>query len=491
MTAMGVSRLSHGRWRIENLEQNQAVGGPSSTLARDLVKNPERLTMMVPGAEVRTSLISLPKLKKKEMGLAVTGWVAREESAAQDEWCVSWRERRDDSQADEKKTKDIFLLYAPREDVDQQLALTEFWGGKPQRMLPDYMILDTMFRRYHQQAKNLAAWNIVFLGKDEHFLCVSTPAGLLLTRPLPADLSDGSDVSEYHERLATEVDRSIFFARQTEFNPDIQGIIVCGDSELAHGLIEKLKEETSVPAEYWNLTDCFEWEGGEFNSQLILPAMAAALALKKSDFNLLPKQSRALLGPVARRHLVLAASTTAVTMVTILMVGGFITAKVQDRYLDRARRQLEQASGRAHEAAEIYKAQRVLMTKEDHMATFVQNDTDYASVLLHLANLTPGQIIYKDLRLKKTNDQQLVLYLSGESKADTVAQAQQSFLDFQGALKTSGMLVAVGEPRKLVISTKSIHGVAVKKVEFSMEYSVQLANSSPSAVASVMARAER
>ncbi len=491
MTVMGVSPQGHGRWRIENLEQNQAAAGPSSTLASDLVKNPERLTMMVPGAEVRTSLISLPKLKKKEMGLAATGWVAREESAAHDEWCVSWREQRDDSKTDDKETKKIFLLYAPREDVNQQLALAEQWGGKPHRMLPDYMVLDAMFRRYHQKAKDLAAWNIVFVGEEDHFLCVSTPAGLLLTRPLPANLSDGADADEYYERLATEVDRSIFFARQTEFNPDIQRIIVCGDAELAHGLMEKLKEETTVPAEYWNLGDCFEWEGGHLNSRLILPAMTAALALKKSPFNLLPKQSRSLLGPVARRRLVLAASTAAVAMVPILVAGGFVTTEVQDRYLDRARQQLDQARARAEEAAEIYTAQRVLLTKEDHIATFAQNDTDYAGVLLHLANLTPGQIIYRDLRLKEANDGQLVLYLSGESKADTVVEAQQSFLDFQKALKSSGMLVAVGEPRKLVISTKAFKGVPVKKVEFSMEYRVELVTSSPTAVASVMARAER
>jgi len=104
-----------------------------------------------------------------------------------------------------------------------------------------------MYRRYGLKDESLEGWNIVFVGKDDHFLCVSTPSGMLITRPLPADLSEGENSEEYLDRLATEVDRSIFFARQTEFNPNIERIVVCGDSELAQNLVERLKDETSVP----------------------------------------------------------------------------------------------------------------------------------------------------------------------------------------------------------------------------------------------------
>lgn len=490
MVAMGVSPMEPGRWRIENLEQNQAAAGPSSTLVKEMVKNSPRVTMLVPGTDVRTSLITLPKLKKKEMGRAVAGWVAREESAPQGEFRVSWRERRDETRGENKDTKDLFLLYTSNKDVNRQLALAENWGGKPQRMLPDFMILDGMFRRHHPLAKDLSAWNVVFIGKTDHFLCVSTPASLLLTRPLPADLSEGADAGEYLERLATEVDRSIFFARQTEFNPDVQRIVVCGDPELAQGLVAHLKEVTSVPAEFWDVAQSFEMESGHLDSQLILPAMTAALALHGNPFNLLPKQPRNILGPVARSRLVLAASTAAVALVPMLVAGGLVTSSVQDRYLHRARQELVESSIRAEKAADVYKAQRVLVAKEEHIAAFSNNDTDYAGVLLHLANLTPHQIIYQDLRLKETKDGQLVLYLSGESKADTVAEAQQSFLLFQQALRGSKMLVAAGEPRKLIINTQNIKGVSVKKVEFSMEYQVKLKTQLPTAVASIVARAE-
>jgi len=487
LVAMSVSSLSDGRWSIDHLDQ-EADG--ASLLDPEFSKNSDCMTMMIPGADVRTSLVSLPRLKKKEMNLAVNGWVAREESSPVEEWSVSWRERR--SAGEEKPDqKDIFLLYASCDDVNNQMSSARKIGAEPTRMLPDFMILDAMFRRHHADSGDLDAWNIVFIGKDEHFLCVSTKASLLLTRPLPADLSDGVDAQEYLERLATEVDRSIFFARQTEFNPDIKKIIVCGDSELAQGLVEQLKTETTVPAEFWDVAECFELDGEKPDSRLLLPAMAAALASKKNPHNLLPHQPRTYLGPVARRRLVLAASTAAVAIVPILVAGGYITAGVQDRYLHRARYHLQEASIRADEATEIYKAQRVLMAREELMVSFSDEDTDYAGVLLHLANLTPEQIIYQDLRLKENNAGQLVLYLSGQSNAGTVAEAQQSFLVFQRALNSSGRLVAVGEPRKLIITSPKVKGSPVKRVEFSMEYRVQHETQTSGAVASLIAKAER
>jgi len=487
--ATSVSSLAEGGWRVESLHQGQGAVG-SSTEVQNFSKNTERLTMMIPGVSVRTSLISLPRLKKKETSLAVTGWVAREESSPADQWSVSWRERQ---KAGEEKAdkKDIFLLYESRENVDSHISAAQAWGASPSRMLPDFMVLDAMFRRHHSDSSSLKAWNIVFIGKEDHFLCVSTEASLLLTRPLPADLSDGADAQEYLDRLATDVDRSIFFARQTEFNPDIQKIIVCGDSEQAHGLVEKLKEETTVPAEFWDVADLFQMETGKLDSTLLLPAMAAALAPQKNHYNLLPHQSGTLLGPVALRRLVLAASTAAVALVPILVVGGLLTARIQDRYLDRARQQLEQSSVRADEAAEIYKAQRVLMNREELMLSFTIKDADYAGVLLHLASLTPEQIIYQDLRLKESREGQLVLHLSGQSNAKTVAEAQQSFLTFQQALNSSSRLVAMGEPRKLVISSPKVQDAEIKRVDFIMEYRVQLKTQPASAVASVVANAER
>ncbi len=491
IVAVGVSRLEESRWRVDHLELNQAAAGPSAALAKAMTKNGATFTMLTPGGEVRTALVTLPKLKTKQMGLAATGWVAREESSAADQWSVVWNKReRPDGKTKPDQTE-VFLLYAAKEFVAAQLAKARQWDGKPTRLMPNFLALEAMYRHCGPGSKELEGWNVVFVGKKDHFLCVSTPSGLVMNRPLPADLSEGTDDEEYLDRLATEVDRSIFFARQTEFNPNVQRIIVCGDTILARGLVERLKDETSVPAVFWDVADMFEYEGDKRDSNLLLPMMAAAMTYTKSCSNLLPPQSRTLLGPVFQRRLVLAGSTAAAVVIPLLVVGGFLTSNIQDHYLEKARLQLEQARVRADEAAQIYIAQRVLQAREEHIAAIRQSDQDHAQVLLHLASLTPEEITFKDLRLKETRDGQLVLLLSGESISDLVEVAQQSFLDFQGALNSSQWLQAMGEPRKLAIVAENEKGKKVKKVEFSMEYRVTSTQSTEGEVVAVVAIGER
>ncbi len=473
MIAVGISSLEKSRWRVDHLEINQANVGPSTPLAKAMNKSSATFSMIASGDEINTSLVALPKLKKKQLGLAATGWVAREESTPADQWNVVWQEREHSNGNTKPDQTDVFLLYAPKKYIAAQIAQANNWNGAPSRLVPDFLVLESMFRKYGPGSDELAGWNVVFVSKEDHFLCVSTPSGLIMNRPLPADLSEGSDGGEYLDRLATEVDRSIFFARQTEFNPNVERIIVCGDTILAQGLVARLKEETSVPAVFWDIADMFESAGAKLDAKLMLPVMAAVMARNKCQCNLLPRKSRTLLGPVLQRRLVVAGTTAAAVVIPLLAVGGFLTSNIQDRYLDRARLQLQQAQVRADEAAQIYIAQRVLKAREEHIATINQNDQDFAQVLLHLAALTPGEIIFKDLRLREAGDGQLVLLLTGESISNTVEVAQQSFLDFQGALNSSQLLKSTGEPRKLIIAAENDQGVLVKKVEFSMEYQVK------------------
>ncbi len=473
MIAVGVSRLEKARWRIENLEQNSAEAGPSDSLAKAIIKSKNTFTMMAEGEEVNSALISLPKLKKKQMKLAVNGWVAREESTPADQWSVVWNERQRTEETTEENKAQVFLLYATKKFIATEMARPKSWEGVPSRLMPDFLVLEAMYRNYGPGREDLEGWNIVFVSKDDHFLCVSTPSGLIMNRPLPADLSDGADDEEYYGRLATEVDRSIFFARQTEYNPNVQRIIVCGEPTLAQGLVAQLKEETSVPAVYWNISEMFENDGQPLAVNVMLPAMAAIMARRKCRCNLLPDQPKILIGPIFQKRIILAAVTAAAVIIPLLAVGGYITSNIQDRYLERAHQNLSQAQVRAEKAAEVYVAQRVLQAKEEHISTVGENDQDYAQVLLHLAALTPGEIVFKDLRLKQTSQGQLVLMLTGESIAKTVEVAQQSFLNFQTSLNESPLLLPTGEPRKLQIAAEKNQGVEVKKVEFIMEYQVK------------------
>lgn len=486
LTVLGVTRLEKDRWRLDHLEQNQGTAGPSVALASEMAGATNRVTMLVSAENTHTALVSLPRLKRKELGLAASGWVAREQSSRPDQWRVSWREWGPLDQEKKKDQTRVFMLYAER----QVVAEWTLRAGTVGRILPDYMILDGMFRRYYPEVEELEAWNVVFVSQDDHFLCVANHDGLLLTRPLPVDLSEGQDAGEYLDRLATEVDRSVFFARQTEMNPNVQRIVVCGQEDLARGLVERLGQATSVPSEFWDVASRFESSGRKLDASLLLPAMAAAQADRPSPFNLLPKQPRTLFSPVVRHRLALAGTTAAVVVIPLLAIGGAVTAKIQDHYLNRARERMQTALVKADEAKEVYIAQKVLLAKDDRIEEITGDEQDYAGVLLHLAALTPRQVIYDDLRLKETSDQRLVLYLSGQSNADTVEEAQQSFLTFQGALKHSRLLVSAGEPRKLLIRAEKNKGLEVNKVEFSMEYQVRPAAPVPVEAATVASRME-
>lgn len=468
---VGVAPQEEGRWAIEILESGRMEEGPSGELRAQLGIKGRPLTLMPEGKEVRHALTSLPRLKKKELNLAVGGWVAREEGTSVEEWRVAWDERRRPD-PDPERT-DAFILYAPREKMDACADRLQQWGGAPTRLLPDYLIVEQMFRLHGPDHTDLEGWNLVFVTQQEQFLCVSTHAGMILTRELPADLTGGVDEAEHIERLATEVDRSMFFARQTEYNPRIDKVIVCGDPALATALVAKLEEETNVAVGFWDLADHFVTTNGALEGAFLLAAMAAALAPEKSSLNLLPGTGRTLLTPLVRRRLALAASTAALTLVPLLTVGGLLTGRIQDRYLRAAGDRLDGALERAEEAKAVYRAEKLLEDRRQHVLAAGENRQDFAGVLQHLAALTPAEVVFKDLRLREGPDGRPHIFLTGQSTSSLAAEAQQAFLTFQEALDGSEWLEGAGEPRKLVITVDDESGTQDKKVEFSLEYGIR------------------
>jgi len=469
--AVGVDPLQDGRWQITARETGRMATGPSGELRRAIGTKGTPLGLVLNGKEVRNALTSFPRLKRKELNQALRGWVAREEGTPVEEWRVAWTElKRPDP--DPERT-DVFLLYSQEKELEAIRQRVLSWGGRSSRMIPEYTVLDEMFRQHGTGLEDWQGWNLVFVTGQEQFLCVANHEGMILTRDLPADLSQGTNPDEHVERLATEVDRSLFFARQTEYNPRIDRVVVCGDPILAAALVTKLDAETSVPAELWDLNTLFTMSGGALDDRAILPAMAAVLATRKGGLNMMPEARGSLLSPVLRRRLALAAATVAWTLVPLLTVGGLVTGRIQDHYLDAAETRMHEALVRAEEAKGIYRAEKLLQDREKHIRAAQEFQRDYAGVLLHLAALTPEEIVFKDLRLRDGADGRPHLYLTGESSSDLVADAQQAFILFQGALNGSDLLAPVGEPRKLVISADREDGDSRQKVEFSMEYGMR------------------
>ena len=337
-------------------------------------------------------------------------------------------------------------------------------------MLPGYLALDGLFRKIGPESQGLKTWNLVFVGGRERFLCVSTDRSQLLTRTLPMDLSEGADTEGYVARLATEVERSGFFARQTEFSSEVERTIVCGDPNLAGPLVQKLNQDSTIPAVHWQLEKHFDWGGHSFDADLLEPLAGAVLGLDPAPLNLKPVSGRVLLNQALQKKLILVAGSLAGTLVPLLLVGGMLTAQIQDRYLEQARQRLQTATEKAARAEEVYRAQQILQAKQKQILRFAGTLPDLEAVLLKLASLTPGQVVFRSLEISERPGGKFPLHVQGESQAATAVAAHESFLKLFGSLSDCDFLVPLDEPSILNITTQGVGGRAGKKTIFSLDY---------------------
>ena len=471
LVSLGVSQQGQTLWRIELLSRNSAEGGPPTGLARAMSRSPETVTWLVPNELTRISLTTFPRLGTKEMRRAMAGWVAREEGNTPDDWSISSRVISEPGKRSGKDPIDeVFLLYAPRHEVEAILEQSLAWGFDPGRLLPGFLALDAFYRKVGPESQSIKAWNLVFVGEQDRFLCVSTDRSQLLNRPLPVDLSDGADTGEYVARLATEVERSGFFARQTEFSSEVERTIVCGDPNLAGPLVEKLNQDSSIPAVHWQVEKHFEWGGHPFDADLLVPLAGAALGLRRIPFNLKPAAGRTLINKALQKKLALVAGAVIGPLVPLLLVGGVLTTQIQDRYLDRARQHLQTATEKATRAEEVYRAQQVLQAKQEQIRRFAGTLPDLEAVLLRLASLTPGRVLLRSLEINEKPDGKFTLNIQGESEASTAVAAHESFLELLDSLSACDFLVPLDEPSALNITAQGADGRGSKKTIFSLDY---------------------
>jgi hypothetical protein len=331
------------------------------------------------------------------------------------------------------------------------------------------MVLDQFFRLAGPDREDARVWNLVFLGRQRSFLCVANENGLLLARPLPEDLSDGADPDEYLGRLTTEIERSVFFARQSEGSPRVDRIVICGDRDRGQRLVERLQDDDTHAAEFWDLTGAVDPGDHDVDvDDQILLAMAA-LASAGATVNVAPAASRSLIGRVGGRRLGLAVATAAVAVVPLLTVGSVITDRVQETYLADARERLVVATELAEQAAAIYAREQALRARELYLDEYAGGRQDLDGVLLLIAGLTPPEVRYRDLQLTGGRGR-VRLDLTGESTAPTVSEAQQAFMTFHAALGAAPQLRALGEPRELEILEVEEGDTRRKTVRFALNY---------------------
>jgi hypothetical protein len=464
--AVSVHPIAAGRWRVEGWHRGSQKTIPAGQV-REINRAGDSVAWLVPEDDVSCVMTPLPRLGRREMIKAVSGWVARKEGGRPADWVASWRKIEEEQAADGRQQ--VYLAYAAHGVVARETTRAKALGVAPGWMLPPSLVLDQLFRRAVEDHDTLKVWSIVFVGEHSSILCVSNRRCMLLSRILPRDPAAEVSDSEYLQRLATEVDRSAFFARQTEGVSGLDRIVVCGDPQLARRFVDELVETAELPALHWPLTDVIDPDGHHPSADEQILLAAAVLAGEGADYNLAAARDHGLLGARARRRLVFAAATAAAALVPLLTVGALITSRVQQQYLDDARGRIDTAIELAEGAAAVYERQKILSARVQHIDHFVMGRPDLPAVLLSLASVTPPQVRYRDLQVIERRDRTL-LHLTAESTASTVTEAQRAFMAFHCALDTSAFLRPIGEPRQLQITERTEAGLAGKAVLFSLDY---------------------
>lgn len=453
--AVEVRREARGRWTVGHFERVAVGAAPTSALARALSREPAAVAWLLDDGEARTSVIGLPPLKGRALERAVLGSVVRSDGGAAESWVVGCQllSQRTTGPAggDGQRLNDVFVVQAARSIVNEHLAVAAGWGVQPGIMLPAHLALDQLYRRFGPEHGEHEAWNLVFIGKSASYLCISTRENVLLTRRLPQDLSQGADPEEYLGRLATEVERSIFFARQTERSPHVERIIVCGDHVMAPRVTERLQQQGLAPSLYWEIESLLVWGSAAPQADDLPVVAAAVLACEGVPFNLLGAGTRHAMSAANRRRTVVGVGAVGLAAVPLLLVGGLMTSSIQGQYLGKARGRLQDAQERAARAEAAYQAQRVLMARENRIAEFSAARPDLESVLRRVAALTPPSVVFKSLRVQEGEPGRLRLRIEGESTAPGGTEAQAGFVAFLEALQACDFAAVDGEPRRLHI----------------------------------------
>lgn len=453
--AVEVRREGRGRWNIAQLERVPEGEAPSLGLGRALTRESGNVACLLDDTEARSSVVSLPPLKGKALKRAAQGIVARADGGVSDTWSVSCQvlgaTRRSGSGADGLKLEDVFILQAARTTIDEHLAEAMRWGLEPGLVLPTHVALDLLYRRHGPERDEHDAWNLVFIGRDASFLSISTRGYLLMTRRLPQDLSLGADPEEYLGRIATEIERSIFFARQTEHSPHVERIIVCGDHAMAPRVVERLRQQGLAPALFWDIAGLFVWGDIEPQVDDLLVAAGALVACEGSPHNLGVRRRHHAVPPAIRRRGLIGAGAVGLAAVPLLLAGGLVTSRIQADYLDKSHDRLREAQARATQAEELYRAQRVLLARENRIEAFTAARPDLESVLRRLAALAPPAVVFKSMRLSGDESGGFVLHLEGESPAEQGGDAQASFIDFLTSLRACDFATMDSEPQRMHI----------------------------------------
>ncbi len=456
--AVGISAAEETPYRLDWVEETPAE-------AR------RRVVLDLPNDQVHLLTTSLPAMKARALGTAVQGVVTRKQGGKPGDWIA--RHTLLPGAGGKGGSRDYAVVFAARALVQASFAAALEHGCRAVGMLPDFLALDEMFRRHGIGADDSGPWNLVHLGEDERFLCVGDEHGLLFSRPLPEDLSGGTERDEYLQRLATEIERSCFFAQQAERSMIIGRIVLCGRPDLADDLAVRLGERSEIEIRRWRPEELFTSAVERETWPLTLHLARAVSALHGPACELLPPGAKPNPVRKLRRQAAVAMAALVTVAVPILLVGGVLTSRVQQEFLDEAADRLGELDMRAGQAATDYLQNRALRDRQENVDRLVARQPDLAGLLAELAERTPPGVTYGALELERDAQERLRLTLRGESLGRTGDLAQELFLDFHGRLAASGRLQETREPVYLEIAGVEDSQTPQSRVAFTLEYLVR------------------
>ncbi len=468
---LSVERQDQERWRLEGHGQ-VALDAVAMPIAVDGFPGPQQLGMgILPGTKVKTAISRLPRFRGKAMDRAVKGWAACEENVQADELALTWSVI-EDAQESKNDMVNVFMAYTAQSTIDESMATFERAGLEPNVMLPDFMILDQYLRSTWPELVDLQAWSTVHLDKSGSFVSIASDQSLLMHRALPQDHSNGADDTDYVQRLATEISRSLSFARQTEQNPGIGNIFISGETHLVDLLSAELQSSQHLPVTPWSVTDLFETDSSALGTETLVPLAGAVLsALGDSRFNLLPTARRSLLSACARRRLSRGMAATMAIAVPAFVVMSLAAEHKSAGRLEQARARWDAVAPAIEAATEADQQLRLALEREKVIADHTAGADGLEDLLVDLAVSTPPQIRFESLKIVRNGDS-TILQLSGVSTDDQNAGAQQAFLSFVATLDESESLVRTKQPGKLTIGEVKKDESQSKRVIFSLEYLV-------------------
>lgn len=472
-----LARVRRGRERpyvLEWVRDLAAGSGTGASAGTGMSWRRESVCQLLPNEDVGLMVTSLPPLKSRQMRTAIGGALLRDKGGRLGDWVLDHQvlpER--EGRGPRRGRRDVAVLFVRRELVETHFDEARGLGLTPTAQLPGFLALDLLYRRHRSGGDGDAGWNLVHLGGSERFLCVGDAGGLLFARPLPEDLSGGAEREEYVERLATEVERSNYFAQQAERSLQVQRIAVSGEPELADALAAHLGASGEYEVERWRPEDLFADATGAGGWRRILPLAAAAAGLPGVPYDLLPPDSRQGLGTSARRWSLLAASSLGIFVVPLLLLGGLWTIRVQDRQLAVVTDQVHRAQDRVDEAAQAYLVHHALSARQFQVDELSVRRPELAAVLRDIAARTPAAIRYTDLSLRREADGRHRVVLEGESVGADGVEAQEAFLRFLDDLAGCARLESCQEPTYLEILGDDEGRTPRSRAVFTLEYLVR------------------